>query len=273
MVWDIDPVIVNLGFIELRYYGVLFASGIFTAYFIASKLMKERELPEKHLDSILIYVVIGVIIGAHLVHLIFYEPESFINNPIRIIEIGKGLASHGGLLGAVIGMLLFCRKYKVNFFEYSDPLAVGATLTSSFVRMGNFFNSEILGRVVDPEKIPWAVKFARIDNQWRHPSQIYEVLMGLLIFAIIYPLYKKTWRQRRPGFFLFLFLVMYFSLRFLVEFVKRHQSRIIVEGSQFDQVKEMLTMGQWLSLPIVLFALYMLFGKPGFARKRKEESS
>jgi prolipoprotein diacylglyceryl transferase len=201
-----------------------------------------------------------MILGAHFVHLIFYEPQSFINNPIRIFQIGSGLASHGGGLGAIIAVILFARRYRVkNVMRYMDPAMCAATWVIPWVRVGNFFNSEIVGRPWDG---PWAVAFPRHDcpgyfanaelchAPLRHPSQAYEAILGFIMVGIAVYLQRK-WRNRlRPGAILFILLAYYFTTRFFIEYVKEYQ----VLSPSFP-----LTMGQMLSLPIVLFSLYMLF--------------
>lgn len=261
-VWDINPIIFKFGFIELRYYGLFFATGIIVAYYIALKIFRERNIPEELLDRLTIYLVIGIVLGAHFVHLIFYEPSAFYRNPIRIVQLGMGLASHGGGLGAMLAGYLFCRKYKIPFFKMADSVIIGGALTTSFVRLGNFFNSEILGR---PSDVPWAVIFARIDFLPRHPSQLYEVAMGIILFLILWLFYKKLAKTRPNGFIFFSFLAIYFSMRFVVEFFKDNQS-------EFTIAEQFITMGQWLSIPFVLVSLYMLFVKGyAYSSKKKKE--
>jgi prolipoprotein diacylglyceryl transferase len=194
-----------------------------------------------------------MILGAHLINLIFYEPYSFIYNPIRIIELGKGLASHGGGLGAIVALAWYCRRRGLEFHRHADASMVGALWVIPFVRIGNFFNSEIVGRATD---LPWAVIFDRNrDGIARHPSQIYEALTGFAILAIGLWLNKKYAARLRPGSLLYLSLLLYFSTRFLLEYVKEYQ----VLHPSFP-----LTMGQCLSLPIVLLCAYFLFGTNRF---------
>lgn len=248
-VWNVNPVLFKLGFIELRYYGIFFATGIILAYYFALKIFRDKNLAEDLLDKLTIYLVVGIVLGAHFVHLIFYEPSAFYNNPIRIVQLGMGLASHGGGLGAMLAGYLFAKKYKLPFYLLADSVIVGGALTTSFIRLGNLFNSEILGSYTS---VPWAFIFARIDPFPRHPSQIYEILMGLILFAILWYFYKKLSASRPNGFLFYSFIAIYFSMRFVVEFFKENQS-------EFTQAEQFITMGQWLSVPFVLFALYMLF--------------
>ncbi len=249
MIWDIDPVIIQLGAIQLRYYGIMFALGIFLAYYTARQLYKVRGIDEKHLDGMLLYIVISMVVGAHLAHLIFYEPSSFIDNPIRILQVGNGLASHGGFVGAVLGHWLYVKRHKQSFYELIDPVVPGAGLLALTIRIGNFFNSEIVGSVTN---VPWAVQFVRYDEEFRHPSQLYESFTGLILFLVFFYLYKKEGKTRVPGYFFYWFIIAYFTSRFIIEFWKEKQSEL--EGAA-----SLITMGQWLSVPMVLFAIYMLY--------------
>ncbi len=281
MIWDIDPVLwrspVELNLLlfswqpEIRYYGILFASGIFLAYFVASRLYRQVGIPQIHLDGMLLYVIVGLVLGAHFVHLIFYEPESLIRHPIRIFQIGMGLASHGGGIGAVIGLLLYCKKHKTNFYELADPVVVGATLTTTCIRLGNFFNSEILGK---PADIPWGVYFPLADPApvpMRHPSQLYEATMGLVLFGIMMFLFKRNFGKKPAGYFFYMFLLLYFSGRFLVEFFK--DTQIDVTSSLYF-MERIMNMGQWLSIPIILFAAWQLWGaRRPFAKDIERQTS
>lgn len=252
MIWNTDPVLLDLGFLELRYYGILFATGILLAYYTAKKLYSVRGLDPKHLDGMLIYIVVSMVLGAHFAHLIFYEPSAFIDNPKRIFEVGKGLASHGGFVGAVFGHWLYVKRHKQNFYELIDPVTPGAGILAITIRLGNFFNHEILGA---PSNVPWAVTFMRSGEANpvpRHPSQLYESFTGLILFVTFYFLYKKYGKEKAPGFFFYWFIIAYFATRFLIEFLKERQS-------EFTSFVQFLTMGQWLSLPMILFAAYMLY--------------
>ena len=246
MIWDIEPAIFKAGFLELRYYGILFASGVMAAFYLTSYVLTEKRVSKAQMDSLLIYVVAGIILGAHLIHLIFYEPESFINNPVRIIQLGSGLASHGGLLGGCLGVYLFCRRNNKEFSTFLGAIFFGVPLAGSFVRIGNFFNSEIIGKPTDSI---FGIIFQRIDTIPRHPSQLYEALFLLLLFSLFLWLHKK--KPRTGGFFFYVFVVAYFGFRFFIEFTKEHQSSLN-DGNQ------LLTMGQWLSVPVVLTGLYLL---------------
>lgn len=267
-IWDIDPVLIQIdaintsvtnGPLQIRYYGLCFAIGLLGAAWAFPNYFERWGFPRIFGERLTLWTPIGMIIGAHLIHLIFYEPESFVNNPVRIVQIGSGLASHGGGLGAILAVLFFARKHREDPLALMDPAMCGATFVIPWVRVGNFFNSEIVGRPWDG---PLAIVFPRHDCYgWvegaalceqavpRHPSQVYEAVLGFIMLGIAVYLQAK-WRNRlRPGAILFILLAYYFTTRFFIEYVKEYQTL----SDAFP-----LTMGQCLSLPIVLFSLYML---------------
>ena len=251
---NIDPIILKMGPLQLRYYGILFGSGILTAYFIYRHFFRKWGYKDFIPDKLLIYLVVTIVLMAHLVHLVFYEPSAF-TDPSRwhrIYEIGSGLASHGGFIGGLLGLWIFTKvysKYNIPYLKYADILFVGGSVFPAFVRTGNYFNSEIYGRATD---VPWAVTFLRRDNIPRHPSQMYEMIVGLIIFAIIYTFYKKNYRRIKNGTIMTMFIVMYFTTRFFLEYFKEYQ---------FLSDSFPLTMGQLLSIPLVIIGLYILFVK------------
>ena len=246
--WNIDPVLFAVGPIKIRWYGLCFLAGVLLGVRSLARSFERRGLPAAHASALMLWLPIGLIIGAHLIHLIFYEPRSFIDNPVRIIQLGLGLASHGGGLGAVTALYIFCRRHKVAFHPYVDAVIVGSVWVIPFVRIGNFFNSEIYGRATD---LPWGVVFARRGlSEARHPSQLYEATLGFGLVGMTAWL-DRRFRDRLPvGALFYISLLVYFVTRFLVEYVKEYQA----VARSFP-----LTMGQMLSAPVVLFCAYMLF--------------
>lgn len=246
---NINPIIFSWHFIEIRYYGILFVIGIILAFLVGYHLFKKRSFSLEDLWSLTLYIVIGALIGARLGHIIFYNLDYFLQHPIEIFYINQGgLASHGAAIGIIIAYWLFTKVHRTPFNKYADLFCVVVPLTAGFVRIGNFFNSEIVGR---PTSLPWAVKFPlyEVDPVWRHPSQIYEALIAWAIFFFLLYFYKK-WQPRLPAYTTaMLFLLLYFSSRFLVEFVKEYQ---------FFSPDFPLTMGQILSLPFILLAIIIL---------------
>ncbi len=245
-VQNIDPELLKIGPISIRYYGVCYATGIYTAYLIARHFYRKKGYPDEILDKMLLWIVIGLILGAHFFHLIFYEPQGLLSFK-RIISLGTGLASHGGLLGTFLAMYIFCKRNKLKFWEQTDLITVGGSALAPFIRLGNFFNSEIYGR---PTDLPWGVIFKQRGlTEPRHPSQIYELLINLAIAILLFMIYKKYWKRIKSGGMFFLFLLLYFVTRFLIEYVKEYQAL----SSSFP-----LTMGQILSIPFVILSIVVL---------------
>ena len=263
--WDIDPVLFWItDTFPLKYYGLLFVTGLMLGYFIVRNIYKKEHIPIEELDSLLSYIVLGTIIGARLGHCLFYQPEYFFSHPLEMfLPIQKiegsyqfvgyqGLASHGGALGVFIAIMLYCRKYKVKLLRILDKVALGTPVTGAFIRFGNFMNSEIYGK---PTNGNWGVIFVRDDMIPRHPTQLYEALAYLSIFGILYLLYPKM--KHRNGQIFGLFLILLFLSRFFIEFFKENQVAFENEMN--------LNMGQWLSIPFIFFGIVIIF----FLNKRK----
>lgn len=254
-VWDLDPVLFTLGPITIFWYGVLFASAILAGYSLMSWIYRQENQPSESLDSLLIYAVIGIIIGARLGHCLFYDPAYYLSNPLEILAVWEGgLASHGGGIGLFLAVYLFCRKTGQNYLWLLDRLAIPTALFGFFVRTGNFFNSEIFGT---PTERPWGVVFARIDDLPRHPTQLYEAFSYLAIFVLLFCAYRFTKIKQYPGALLGVLLFLVFSARFLLEFVKTQQEAYAMGVG--------LTTGQLLSIPFLLAGLALTIyalGKP-----------
>lgn len=261
--WNVDPVIVMItDSFPLKYYGALFASGLLLGYYIVRNIYKKEKLPLDNLDSLLVYVIVGTILGARLGHCIFYEPEYFLKHPIEILlpiqKIGgvykfvgfQGLASHGGTIGVLIAIILYCKKYKVNFLWLLDRMAIGVPVTAAFIRLGNFMNSEIYGK---PTNGNWGVVFQRDDLIPRHPTQLYEAFSYLLIFGILFWMYKSERTKQASGLLFGTFLALLFLARFLIEFFKENQE-------SFEN-NMLINMGQILSIPFILIGLTLIVWK------------
>ena len=250
-IFDLDPVLLHLGSLQLRYYGIIFASMLYIGFLIWRHQMLRAGYRLELAEKFLIWGVIAVLVGSRLGHCLFYEWDRYSQDPISMLYFWHGgLSSHGATIGLVLAMLLFSIKYKLRYLEGLDRMSMPSAVGAAAVRLGNFFNSEIVGRETD---VPWAVQFPRYDRMeglapvWRHPSQLYEFSMGLAILGILYLVDRKTGREKRPlGLLAALFLVLYFCGRFLVEFVKEYQ----------NQDPGGLTIGQYLS--IIPFAAGLL---------------
>jgi len=248
LVWNVDPVLLSLGSFKIHWYGALFAAAILSGLQVMKWIYVTEKQPVESLDTLLGYVVFGIIIGARLGHCFFYDPQYYFANPLKIIAIWEGgLASHGGGLGVIIAIYFYVKKHQVSYLWLLDRLAIGTALFGVFVRSANFVNSEILGNVSD---VPWAVIFARIDNLPRHPAQLYEALAYLFIFIVLIFSYKKQKDKTPHGSLLGLFLILTFTARFLIENVKQKQAAY---ASDF-----LLNTGQMLSIPFFIAGIILV---------------
>ncbi|MDD2569806.1 MAG: prolipoprotein diacylglyceryl transferase [Bacteroidales bacterium] len=258
IIWDVDPIMFQIGTWTVRWYGLLFASAFVCGIILVSKMFKFDGVNRDWIDSMFLYVVIGTVIGARLGHVFFYDWAYYKVNPSEILKIWHGgLASHGGAIGIVLMLWLWSRKYsKKSIFWALDRVVIPAALAGVFIRTGNLINSEIYG---NPTSVPWAFIFIREDNIPRHPTQIYEALGYLTIFLLLMYLFFKTETRFKEGRIFGLFMLLVFGFRFFIEFLKADQ--VAFEANM------QLNMGQWLSLPLALVGLFFLLWK----RKTKSE--
>ena len=261
--WNPDPELINILGISVRYYGLLFVSGLILSVYILSWIFKKENIPSEHLDKLFIFGMIGILVGARLGHCLFYEPSYYLSNPLEMILpitfpsgggvkfIGyQGLASHGGALGLLIALYFYSRKTKHSMIDTIDLIAVVSGLGAGFIRLANFMNSEIIGM---PTTKPWGVIFERVDNLPRHPAQLYEAICYFIIFAIMMILYKKKRDMLKSGFFFGLVLVLIFTARFIIEFFKEDQVGF-EDGMTFN-------MGQLLSVPYIVVGIgFIVYG-------------
>ncbi len=248
--WDVSPELLRLGPFALRWYGLCFVLGFLLGYFIVRWIFQREHKPERDLDRLLFYMLAGTIIGARLGHCLFYEPAFYLRHPLEILMIWKGgLASHGGAIGILISLYLYSRsRPEQPYLWLLDRIAIPTALGGCFIRLGNLFNSEILGT---PTDVPWAFVFARIDDVPRHPAQLSESIVYLLIFAVLLAVYRKLGERTPRGLLTGLFLALVFGARFPIEFVKVRQAAF-GEGLP-------LSMGQLLSIPMILAGLVLLW--------------
>jgi prolipoprotein diacylglyceryl transferase len=249
-IWNLNPTILHLGPLQLRYYGIIFATMLYIGFVIWKHQALRGGYSAELADRYLMWGVIGVLAGSRLGHCFFYEPERYLADPITILYFWKGgLASHGATIGVIISLVAFALKYKKGVLETLDRFTMSSAVGAAAVRLGNFFNSEIVGRKTD---VPWAVIFPRHDCGTeelcaaavpRHPSQLYEFTFGLFVLLTLYLADRFAGREKRPlGMMTGIFLSLYFLGRFFVEFVKEYQVDRLIEGDSF------LTMGQYLSI-------------------------
>ena len=269
IVWNWDPTLVMLGDIDIRWYGLMWALGILAAERICNYMFKREGLPPRTLESAFLWVVLGTFIGARVGHCLFYEPETYLPEPWRIITDIRdgGMASHGATIGIILGIFFFVRRNHLPFVWGLDRIAIVAPLSGAVIRFGNLFNSEIVGYPTDS---PLGFKFVYHDARraWyefsgnvpqeiidaipaRHPAQLYEALCYLLTFSILMWLYcSKDLGRRRPGFLFGVAMIGIFLTRFFIEFLKERQVDF--------EMGMALDMGQLLSIPFILLGLFMI---------------
>jgi prolipoprotein diacylglyceryl transferase len=247
-IWNFDPVLLSLGPITIHWYGALFAAAIMAGLQYMKWIYRQDEVDIASLDDLLIYAVIGIVVGARLGHCFFYDPSYYLTNPLKILAIHQGgLASHGGGLGVIIAVYFYARKNHIRHLWLLDRLAIATALFGIFVRSANFINAEILGK---PSDVAWAIIFERVDTIPRHPAQLYEAFAYLSIFLILHLLYKQSQIKQRPGMLLGVFLLLTFTARFVVELFKQGQAAYSLDIS--------MNTGQLLSLPFFVVGIYLV---------------
>lgn len=250
--WSPDPELFSIGPIHIRWYGFLFAMAFLSSFAVMVWVFRREKKGEDLLNKLFLYVFVAVVAGARLGHCLFYSPEYYLSNPLEILKIWEGgLASHGAAAGILIAMMLYARRTPgMTFFWTTDRVSIVIPLAAIFVRLGNFFNSEILGL---PADVPWAVIFSRIDDVPRHPVQLYEAAAYIVIFLVMLLMYRRG-AAARAGRLTGSMVAMLFSMRFILEFFKTGQSTL--------DPSMPITMGQLLSIPLVVFGVWLLLRKP-----------
>ena len=299
MNWNPNEILFDLHFIQIRYYSLMYVIAFILGFYIMKKIFLKENKPLERLDSLVIYVGLAMLIGARLGHCFFYDWDYFKDNLLEIILPFKfspefklvgfsGLASHGAAVGIIISMILFIRKFpEFKLSWVLDRIVIPITIGGMFVRIGNFINSEINGKIVD-KSFTFAVKFLQgeswlrpidamqitgqntpkkafeeiisnpefsdIYNQipYRHPAQLYEAVCYFFLFWILYYLYWKTNKRNQPYFIFGVFLIALWTIRFFVEFVKESQGG-------FESSLGIFSTGQWLSIPFIIAGIFLLF--------------
>ncbi|MCM4169576.1 Phosphatidylglycerol--prolipoprotein diacylglyceryl transferase [Arenibacter antarcticus] len=306
--WNPADTLFQIGVLQIKYYNLLWITAFALGWYIMKKIFVKENKSIEQLDSLFIYTVLATMLGARLGHVIFYDWAYYQNHlleillPIRETEgtalFGiingyeftgfTGLASHGAAIGIIIGMYLYTRKYpEFKILWILDRIVIPVSIGAFCVRLGNFFNSEINGKIVDKSFL-FATRFIRDSDDlhpakalaitkektvnaaydliekdprfveyleaipYRHPAQLYEGVCYIFVFAILYYLYWKTNKKNKLGYLFGLFLVLLWSVRFFVEFVKKSQGG-------FEESLGLLSTGQWLSIPFILVGLYFMF--------------
>lgn len=247
--WNGSPEILSIGPIHLRWYGLLFALSFIVGYQIITKIFTSEGKSQKDVESLTIWMIIGTVVGARLGHCFFYEPSYYLSNPLEILKVWNGgLASHGAALGILLSIYYYSKgRRNISMLWTLDRVVIVVALAGFLIRLGNFFNSEILGL---PSAMPWAIVFERIDQIPRHPAMLYESISYLFIFFYLMFVYTRKGAATPEGKIFGLFLILVFVARFIIEFVKEDQT-VFEAGMMFN-------MGQILSVPFILAGIYFL---------------
>jgi phosphatidylglycerol---prolipoprotein diacylglyceryl transferase len=264
IVWNdlgLDPVALDLGFFELRWYSLAYLAGIFIGYWYLLKLIKQPGSPmaRRHADDLVFYAALGIILGGRIGYVLFYNLSYYLQNPLGILKLWDGgMSFHGGMIGTVLGILYLSRKEKLQWLRVHDYVACCVPFGLFFGRLANFVNHELWGA---PANVPWAVRFPEIIDGMlvvgppRHPTQLYEaILEGVVLFAILSWMFWKTQARYEPGKLVGAFTFFYGLFRFLIEFVREPDAQLVGFAQSTG-----LHMGQWLSLPMIILGAWLMW--------------
>ena len=259
IIWNPDPILFQLGSLEVRWYSFFWIVALVSGAWMVNTIFVKKKFSEDDFNRLFVYSFLGIFIGARLGHCLFYDADYFLKHPLEIIlpvhfypngdwEFTgyAGLASHGGTLGLIIALILYCRKTKIPFLQIVDIMAIAAPLSAGFIRIANLMNSEIIGM---PASLPWSFIFVQVDNVPRHPTQLYEAIAYFIIFGTILFLYKHIHKYKN-GLFFGICIFSIFTFRFFVEFIKERQV-------EFEETLP-IDMGQILSIPFIIIGIYFI---------------
>ena len=274
--WKVDPELFTIFGREIRWYGLLWVIGLIVAVYIVQRIFEKEKLPQSWFDSLFIYMMLGIILGARLGHCLFYEPAYYLANPIEIFKIWEGgLASHGGVIGIIIAVWLYSKKVtKKSMIWTFDRVIVPTGFTAAFIRLGNLMNHEIYG---GPTSQPWGFRFIENIPYWKagaapifsepsHPTQIYEAIIYFLVFAVTMYLFWKTVAKKKQGLLIGIAMIMIFVSRFFIEYLKNVQ----VQSEIIMRENTGLILGQWLSIPFILWGVWLVWNSMRKAKQNKE---
>ena len=262
-VWNPDLELFSIFGVPLRYYSLMWGIGLALGYFVMKKLYRKQQIPDVIFEPLWIYCFFGILIGARLGHCLFYQPDYYLSRPLEMIlpiQINSGgsitftgyagLASHGGTLGLMVALCIYSYRNKINIWIVLDNIAIATPIVACFIRIGNFMNSEIIGK---PTNADWGVVFVAEDMIPRHPAQVYEAFAYLIIFVLGLIIYRKKGTSLHKGFYFGFCLTTIFLFRFFVEFLKERQ--VDFESNM------LLDMGQLLSIPFIIIGIFCMLNK------------
>jgi phosphatidylglycerol:prolipoprotein diacylglycerol transferase len=258
----LDPVALDLGFFQIKWYSLAYIAGIFVGWWYLMRLLRAPGAPmaKRHAEDLVFYVTLGIILGGRIGYVLFYKPAMLLH-PIEILKLWEGgMSFHGGLIGVVLGLTYVVRKNGLNWLRVHDYVACCVPFGLFFGRLANFVNGELWGR---PTTVPWAIIFPSGGDVPRHPSQLYEATgEGIILFAILWFLFWKTDARYQPGKLVGTFALVYGLIRFGLEKVRNPDAGL-------EHLSWGLTMGQTLSVPLILLGLYLILTAKG-RRQRVE---
>jgi len=268
IIHNFDPILIDLGFFQIRWYSIAYILGILIGWIYANKIIKStlnnkynfRQITTKHFDDLIIYLVVGIIIGGRLGYIIFYNLDYYVQNLSEIFKLWKGgMSFHGGLLGVVISTFLFSKKTRANFFKFTDIISCVAPIGILLGRIANFINGELYGKITT---LPWGIIFPNGGNFSRHPSQIYEaILEGIILFLIINYLALKKELLYKSGYISGFFLIFYSILRIFSEIFREPDIHLGLIFNYFS-------MGTLLSLLTIVIGLFIIL----FIKKNEQNN-
>ena len=264
----LDPIALDLGFFQLRWYSLAYLAGIFIGYWYLLKLLNQPGAPmaRRHADDLVFYAALGIILGGRLGYVLFYNLPYYLDHPVDILKLWDGgMSFHGGVIGTSLGIIYLARKEGLNWLRLHDYVACCVPFGLFFGRIANFVNQELWGA---PTDVAWAVRFVEATPYGatlglpRHPSQLYEAgLEGLLLFAILWLMFWRTQSRYEPGKLVGAFIFFYGIFRFGVEFIREPDTQLVEFANATG-----LHMGQWLTVPMILGGLYLM----ATAKRRRE---
>ena len=262
----LSPVALDLGFFQLRWYSLAYLAGIVIGWWYLLKLLDRPGAPmaRRHADDMVFYATLGILLGGRLGYVLFYKPAEYFADPLEIVQLWDGgMSFHGGVIGVSLGILWMARKHGLNWLRIHDYVACCVPFGLFFGRLANFVNGELWGR--GPTDVPWAIVFPTGGDVPRHPSQLYEAgLEGILLGIVLWFLFWKTDARYQPGRLVGTFILVYGLSRFSVEFLRQPDEHLTEFAMQSG-----MSMGQWLTLPMIFGGIYLIATSKG-RRERVE---
>ena len=255
---NFDPVAIQIATLEIRWYSLAYIAGILIGWILSKKIFISNLQIKEKFDDFITYLILGVIVGGRLGYVIFYNFNYYSHNLLDIFKIWQGgMSFHGGLIGVIVVGILFAKKNNQNPFNYLDVVSLVAPIGIFFGRIANYINSELYGIETN---LPWAVKFIKVDDLYRHPSQLYEAFFEGLILFLILIYFRNKGYLKTPGYISGLFLLFYSAFRFVIEFFRNPDEQL---GYLFLN----LTMGQIISFIFLIIGIYLVIIKNEIRKK------